>query len=116
MKHIVRMVVMAVAFVCFFSASPLLAQRVTEPDEKPAPTDQSLFCEFACWLAGSGASLVGCSCNADANDLCIHKTVERYGSANKGEVARNYCLGCCDGISEYGANACIALCNHDFPD
>lgn len=116
MKHIARMVVMAIAFASLLSASPLLAQRVTEPDEKPAPTEQSLFCAFACWLSGSGAGLVGCSCDVDGNDLCIHKTVKRYGIANKGEVARNYCLNCCDGISEYGANACVALCNSDFPD
>ncbi|GEM_PF-4100311 len=65
MKHIVRMVVMAVAFVCFFSASPLFAQRVKEPDEKPAPTDESLLCRLACW--GGIGGLFGCDCGGGAN-------------------------------------------------
>lgn len=61
MKHIVRMVVMAVAFASLLSASPMLAQRVTEPEQKPAPVDDdSWYCFMVCW---AGPAL-GCRCDA----------------------------------------------------
>ncbi len=123
MKHIVRMVVMAVAFASLLSASPLFAQRVKEPDEKPAPSEQSLWCTFACFLGGEVGGFAGCDCSNPwgwvSSLACDVQTQDA--SKDKGWTRpQKYqiCNTCCefhyDGVFDADYKACSALCIESF--
>lgn len=114
MKRIARMVVMVAAFVSLLSASPLLAQRVTEPDERPAPVDNDpwycslLFCSGPSthwWCPESCAGSEG----GVSSEICAVKTEKYEGSL---DAKRDFCLACCAGIKPTSpdCNACTGHC------
>lgn len=111
MKHIIRMVVIAIAFASLLGASPLLAQHATEPDEKPAPVDNDpWYCGLIC-LAGN---YVGCQCGGAPDP-----TTCRRGCQDALYIGMNRCsrydpadarfAACIQGAEE-GFDDCMAAC------
>ena len=87
MKHIVRIAVVAVVLASLLGSSPLLAQRVKEPDVKPAPVDNDpWYCGIVC-LVGS---YFGCVCGGATDPTACLRGCQEVLYTEMGKCAKSY--------------------------